>query len=333
LLIAGLGTAIVMGAAGAVLYHQGALREAYRAAIEINVARRHSGHAVGTYNVPRSLAQLRPIAGIALLALTGGVVSLIANRPSGGRVDESSPALRRLGAPTVVFLLAWLVIGGYWVGAGPAHLPRYWHGTFVPMMWLLAQGIVYLLEACAHGTTAGRYTVIVGAAMLAILTLGQPVRNIYADALRAGYYAENRSERARLIAVGERIGVYTAPDDPIHVWGYNPGVYRFSGRRAVTRFGGLETIYFLNAFGRVMAEEVVGALRARPPKLMVVERPLLDSLRAGRIGPFELEGLAEWFSSRYEPIETGGPFDLFGLRGAYGAPGAPIGPMDDSPGD
>ena len=329
LLLAGLGAAIVVVAAIAVLHHQGALREAYRAAIGVNLARQRPGHVLGAYDLPRSLAQLRPIAGIVFLALIGGVVSIITSRPRADRADDSSQTLRRLGVPTVVFLLTWLIFAAYWVGAGPSHMPRYWHGAFVPMMWLLAQGIVYLLEACMHGTKAGRYTVLVAMVALAIVALREPLGNIYRDALRAFFYAENESERAGLIGLAARIDAHTAPDDPIHVWGYNPGVYRFSGRRAISRFGGLETIYFPNDFGRAMAEEVFGDLRKHPPKLIIVERHRRGPLRADRLGQFQLEGLGAWFSSHYEEVETVGSFELFALRAGNGERRQPPDPQDD----
>lgn len=339
LLLAGVGAAAVMGGAIAFLEHRGALEAAYRATIEVNLIRPRPDHVIGTYDVSRSLAQLQPIAGIVLLAIVGGFVALIADRrhpppedaPADPPAEPPPPAPRRLGPPTIVFLLMWLVLAAYWVGVGPSHMPRYWHGVFVPMMWLFAQATVFVIEACTQGTRAGRYTVTVGAVAFGAIVLRPLLGNIYADALRARHYAESDSERAKLINLGERIAAHTDPDDRIHVWGYQPGVYRFSDRRAVTRFGGLETIYFPNEFGRKMAEEVFAKLREHPPKLIAVERQRIGPLFDDRIGEFPLPGLSAWFSERYIELESVGAFTLFGWRGALETSDQPASTEPDAP--
>ncbi|MBN2498850.1 MAG: glycosyltransferase family 39 protein [Deltaproteobacteria bacterium] len=82
-------------------------------------------------------------------------------------------------------------------------------------------------------------------------------------------------------AAAQRIRAETKPDDPIFVWGFEPGVYFLSGRRPASRF--LYDYPLLPQFGALQERFVarlLADLRARPPRLFAVIRRDPNDLEA-----------------------------------------------------
>jgi hypothetical protein len=308
-LLAGLGALIVLAAAAGVLYYQGALGEACRAVISINLLPQNRTHTTGAFHPGYVLAQLEPVKGVILLAAVGAVVSFV-HKPSG---EEATLPVhhgeRVLPRSVVVFMILWCLVAVYGVGIGPSHMPRYWHGLFVPLIWLTAQGVAFVLTTCGSGDRHRRVTAGIGALTLAVIFFQPLVTNIYRDAFQAHHYAKADSERVRLIEVGERIRALTEPGDRIYVWGYSPGIYRFASRASACRFSGLEKLDGQTTFGQSMAEEIFETLRDEPPELIAVEQSRYSALLEDRIGSVTLPGLSEWMSNNYRQQDA-----LHGLR-------------------
>jgi hypothetical protein len=301
--LAAAGALLVLLAAAGLLYFRGALAEAYRAVIAINLLPQRQAHAPGLFSPVYVFAQLSPIAGVLLLAGIGAVVRLIPERHEDKAVQPPSDTPALLSRPITVFMIVWLLVAAYGVGIGPSHMPRYWHGIFVPLIWLAAQGVALVLASC--GTTDRRLslTITFGTITLAVIFFKPLVVNIYDAAFQAHHFATADSERGRLIEIGDRIRALTSPEDRIYVWGYSPGVYRFSSRMSACRFSGVEKIDGVTPFSQSMAEELFACLKEREPKVIIVERFRYPALLEDRVGTATLPGLSEWFSGRYE--ETG----------------------------
>jgi hypothetical protein len=301
--LAGAGALLVLIAAAGILYFQGALAEAYRAVIAINLLPQRQAHSPGLFNPAYVLAQLTSIAGALLLAGIGAVVGLIPDRKEGAASQPPGEKAALLSRPITVFMIVWLLVATYGVGIGPSHMPRYWHGMFVPLTWLAAQGIALVLASCGTGNRRLSLTITIGTITLAVIFFKPLVVNVYDAAFRARHFATADSERGRLIEIGDRIRALTSPEDRIYVWGYSAGVYRFSSRMSACRFSGVEKIDALTRFSQAMAEELFACLKNRDPKVIVVERFRYPALLEDRVGTATLPGLSKWFSSRYE--ETG----------------------------
>ncbi len=316
-IVMGTGTFLVVGAVAAVLYRQGALSEAYYAAVTFNLDPSNAGGAMWGFTLSdlmRQLVQVEPLMGVGLLAAVGAIVTFIPHTP--GDEHQAGEAARPSLLPrsVVVVLLAWSVVAMYGVMLGPNHMPRYWHALFAPGMWLAAQGIRFTLDTCIRGSRRRNWTAALGALALATVLLRHLPYNVYADAFCAHHYATTKSERGRLIRVGRRIETLTEPTDQIYVWGYSPGVYRFSSRQAACRFAGLDKLNNNGAGARAIASEILASLRARRPKLIAVERHRRGELLSNRAQAVAMDGLTDWFLGNYEPAETVDGFFLYVRR-------------------
>ena len=316
------GALIVIDATVAVLYYQGALQDAYYAVVAVNLYPQNAHHSVGYFSLPRLLTQLQPIRGVLLLAALGVIITFAIPRKVGSQVQKKlhESGAYGLDRPVVIFMLAWLVTSTYWVGAGPSHMQRYWHGVFVPLIWLCAQGLTFVLGTCRHGMRHQRWTAIAGTLTLTAVFFYPLLRNVYEDAMRARYYQEHDSERTRLVEVASRIQDLSVPTDRIYVWGYSPGLYRFSKRPSACRYSGMEKLDAETAFGSAMADEIAATLMDSPPRIMAVERSRLDDLYRDRIGVFTIQGLGTWFRTEYSKMEQLGGFELFLRKGSASPP-------------
>jgi len=313
-LLACAGAVIVTGSAVAILQYQGALHAAYEAVIGVNLLPQNTSHVTGAFNPSVVLPQAAPITGAVLLAATGVVVTLVSGRKLDEESSEVRCAQRGLGRSVMVFMVLWALVALYGVGIGPSHMPRYWHGVFVPMMYLTAQGVWFVLGLCTRGERHHRWTAIIGAGVLAVIFFGPLLRNISDDALRARYYSDFDSERGRLIEIGDRIRGLTEPDDRIYVWGYCPGIYRFSDRRSACRFSGIEKLGSPTGFGQPIAEEIVDTLQSRSPRLIAVEERRVDALLDDRVGGLLVPGVGEWFARSYQRRDSIHGFELYVCR-------------------
>lgn len=353
-LVAAVGAALVMGGAVLVLHEQGALREAYRAVVEVNLVPQTAGQRVGAFNLWRCVRQLEPINGVALLAVCGAIGGVVRSRAGAGTgaghatlepptharglatLAGAAQGESREGAATsleptdppglsrgiVAFLIVWAVVAVWAVGVGPSHMPRYWHGLFAPLMWLVAQGVGQSLGVLGGVGGRLRITAAIGVLALTWIFFSPLVHNVYADALRAYHYQQDESERQRFMHVGESIRSLTSDDDHVFLWGYGAGIYRFSGRRCALRFSGIEKLDSDPAYGDWMSMEIFEGLRRDPPALVVMETQRYETLCDDLAGMVRMPGLSDWFHEHYAPHGVVDRFTFF-VRRSEPAPQRP----------
>ncbi len=312
-MLAMLGALIVFDLMVALLHLQGALQDAYHAVVGFNLVSHGQTHTVGLFNVGRVLEQLRPINGALLLSLLGLMITFLTPGKAHTNVQRKlmDTGVYGLGRPVVVFMGVWLVVGFYFAGVGPNHMPRYWHGLFVPMMWLVAQGVNFVLSTCRHGMRHQRWTAIAGAATLAMIYFAPLLKNIHDDALIAHGYVKENSERKKLQAVGQRVQELSEPNDRIYVLGYSAGIYRFSARRAACRYAGVDKLIPSIEFAPAMADEIYETLRESPPAVIVAEKKSVSALADDHLGNIHVPGMASWFNRAYTQVDEVNTYVLF----------------------
>ncbi len=313
------GVAAVFAATAAALALQGVLGEAWDAAVGFN-AGLPGGASIWAFLQTRMLSRQFDLLGAPLLLAGAGVfLALIPAERSGssppsaaGRPTAGPPLLPR---PALLLMLLWLLTAIYGVSLGESRMDRYWHGVFVPLIWLAAQGVAFGLWPCRTGERRLRYTATIGVLVLGMVFLRPLASQIADDALRAYHLASTGSERESLEAVGRRVAELCPLDDSIYVVGYCAGVYRFSGRRCASRYAGLDKIDQGSARSQAMATELSQALQERRPAVILVEPQRLDLLQADRLGPVVVPGLAAWLAANYEDAGRSGRFHFFLRRG------------------
>ncbi|MFQ5415112.1 MAG: glycosyltransferase family 39 protein [Phycisphaerae bacterium] len=324
--VMGAGAAVVVGIAAAVLYWQGALADAYHASVTYNLDLLGGGWAAWWPRPSHFIYQAKPLAWVLLPAALGAIVTYAPDSPPPqpqarpadtmpprprASLGRTGPGSGRLPRVVVAFLVIWFIVALYGVGLGSSHMPRYWHGVFIPMIWLVAQGLRFIAGACRTDIGRNRWTVRAGVIVLAASYLPTPCYNVYADAIRAYHYAHDDSERRRLADVGRRIADLTQPDDEIYVWAYQPGVYRYAHRRAACRFAGLDKVATTHPNAGAIAREIADTLRDRRPKLIAVAAPRLAELRDDYVRRIRIDGLNDWFEEHYEETDRIHGFVLF----------------------
>jgi hypothetical protein len=289
-----IGAVLVLAVTAAILQHRDALEEGYFAMVTANWLA-GVDHAVFTQlDAQRLWIQLEPLRGVLLLMLVGALVTFVQPGQFLRPRDE-----RALPPQAVVFLVIWLLVAAYGVNLGFSHMTRYWHGAFIPMIWLAAQGLRWVGEAATSSEPRQRSTVLIGATVLGFLYFAPLIRAIHDDCQCARHYAESGGERGRLMELAEAIQQKAGPADRIYVWGYSPGIYRFAERAPASRFLGLDKTGQPDALADWVAPQLVEDLRTMRPAVIVVEANRLADLQADRAGVVHIVGLADWFASNY----------------------------------
>jgi hypothetical protein len=242
-----------------------------------------------------------------LLAAAGLFLALLpAEKTAAAPVPGvAAPMLPR---PALVFLLIWLATATYGVSLGESRMDRYWHGVFVPLVWLAGQGMAFALWPCRAGERRLRFTATMGVLVLGMVFLRPMAGNVIDDALRAYHFTTTGSERAVLAQVGQRVAEVCPADECIYVVGYSAGVYRFSGRKSASRHAGLDKIDQGMNHAQSMAEEVFTSLQTRRPAAILVEPRRLGALQEDRLGAVVVQGLGAWVAANYDDGGRAGQF-------------------------
>lgn len=300
--VACVGFMVVIGCMCAVLLAQGNLDEAIFAVVTSNLALARNGHSWFVpidYQASRLTLQLEPLWPIIWLAGIGLLATFVRwRRPDPD--EQINP--QHLPNDLVLLMVVWLGFGAWTVTWGPAHIPRYWHATYVPLFWLSAQTFSFLQQILTI-----RPLHIRGLTMVVTLTAGwlmfRPALEIYHfDMKRSIYYAYEDPDRDCLQVIAAEVVRRTAPTDEIYMWGFEPGVYRFSHRFSPSRFFELGKLRTLGASAAFLADEVVETLRARPPRLVLIGRTDYSEVQSGSLAGVDVRGFADLLARDYDRV-------------------------------
>lgn len=301
LLAACTGFVAVIGCVCAVLRAQGSLGEAVFAVFTSNLVFVRNGHSWFVpvdYQASKLTSQLEPLWPIIWLAGIGLLASIVRwRRPD----PDEQIRPQHLPNDLVLLLTVWLGFGAWTVTWGPAHIPRYWHATYVPLFWLSAQTFSFLRPMLTIRPLHVR-----GLTMVVTLTAGwlmfRPALEIYQfDMKRSIYYAYEDPDRDCLQVIAAEVVRRTAPTDEIYMWGFEPGVYRFSHRFSPSRFFELGKLHALGANAEFLVHEVVETLRARPPRLVLIRRTDYSEVQSGSLAGLDIRGFADLLAREYDP--------------------------------
>lgn len=118
-------------------------------------------------------------------------------------------------------------------------------------------------------------------------------------AAKPAWHATSRREPLPTERQGAWIRTNSAPSDPLYVWGWSPGTYRYSYRRCSTRFATLEKVAHLAPHADFIQEEALAALRADPPAIFVIsETDWLGVTAEGH------RDFSSWLRTNFEYLET-----------------------------
>jgi hypothetical protein len=317
------GTAAVLGTIALVLARQSVLDQAVFAIFTFNLTFLQAGHSwwnfPETCTLGRSAGQIGPLVPVfwtALLAIPSTWVFARRSEPSDS--DRFEP----LNGAIVALMVLWLAAAAYSVLWGPCHLNRYWHACYVPLLWLCAQTLFFVGRCCFTGPASSRTMAACIAVTAAVLLYRPLVHRQYCDLLYTTYYILEDPERDRIERIVNAVKQRTEESDTIYVWGYEPGVYRFSHRFSPTRFAELDKLSFLSHRIQFMIDEITDTLTRTLPKLILVpKQPLLEKESdCGR--PADISALRDLLQSRYDRVSCVEEYHIYQRRSTDSAPAA-----------
>lgn len=240
-------------------------------------------------------APLDPLIWLAVIGVVATFAGMLSARCDVARCECD----RSLPGSVVGLMTLWFAFAAYSVMWGGCHLTRYWHICFVPLFWLAAQACFWGRQAIAEATPTGRTVLIIAGLTAAWLVAKPSIVRQANDLASAYYYATSDSELARVRQVAGAVEKRTCPEDFIYVWGYEPGIYRFSHRAAPCRFAELCKVEMLGAPAGFMVEEVIAALNCTPPRLIAVRKTDEKSISAGYWSRSDVAGLRDLLDTDY----------------------------------
>ncbi|MGE3182348.1 MAG: hypothetical protein AB7N71_12015, partial [Phycisphaerae bacterium] len=185
------------------------------------------------------------------------------------------------------------------VGRLPYHLapilPPLGLIALAPLAWVLRDA-PSLLAACAD---ARKVVCVVAFGGLCVPLFSQSLTHASrAWSTKPAWHALQRSDPAPYEQQGARIRELTSRDDEIYVWGWSPGTYRYAYRAAPSRFATLEKGGNLGSRVDFITIEAEAAIRANPPRIIVVAK---ESYESTGIGTAEFDS---WFKEYYAYDQT-----------------------------
>lgn len=209
-----------------------------------------------------------------------------------------------------VLLLPFALAAGCGIAAAASWLARAVPGKIVPAA-LLAAALALAAVPDARYTSA-----YVRAHRLVPALRGDIDRDAFFDTYRWGapdYEALDTLRTAR------RIAAETGPRDRLFVWGFEPGLYVWSGRRPASRFFyDYPLMPRFESVHRAYVAQLMDDLRAHPPARVVVVRRDANDIepRASVDQLADVPELAAWLEAGYEPSWIEGDFLVFRPRPA-----------------
>ncbi len=128
--------------------------------------------------------------------------------------------------PSMVYVLVWLASSVLGAAAGGRGFDHYYIQCLPPICLLTGWGCgILFMRACRRD---GSWWLRI-AGILLLLALFP----LFRSARAAAFYGQSPDSS---LPLGRYIREHTRPDDRVFVWGYQPDLYLFSGRRAASRF-------------------------------------------------------------------------------------------------
>lgn len=237
------------------------------------------------------------VLGLPMIIAAAAIFYESVSRPLVGAAPARSGTGETPPAPFIL-LAAWLLVAVYLALIGPHGALRYYAVALPPLVMVATHGVWLLLrrEGSDHHP---RFHVV-----LILLWFGYLVVPAIKHQLSFANVAKFQrfDERATLrhASTIEAIEQYTAPDDPIFVWGYAPQVYWSTNRPQAQRYILMTLIDQWGTAAQPYVDEVIRDLKNDPPNAIVVSRaemgtferpPDDDAIRYG--------DLASWIRRRY----------------------------------
>ncbi|TWT42037.1 hypothetical protein RAS1_31640 [Phycisphaerae bacterium RAS1] len=241
---------------------------------------------------------LTPLAGVGLLALAGAVLHVLRVRACSDHADSSQSGGGRPKDFIVVPL--WLVLSVYLILVSGGVL-AYHLAPLLPPLALLALSAVGRL---AGGGSLARAIVRRPSAAIVVALLAGICINVYSDSLsfarkawstKTHWYSPGWAQPPEFVEQAEVIRSMTTASDTIYVWGWDPGLYRFTLRRCCSRHATLEKVSQIAPRGGFILSAAVGDIRARRPAVVAMSAADHEQLRCGATAEF-----ASWLAANYE---------------------------------
>jgi hypothetical protein len=311
-----------------VLGWQGAIAAAWQAVVVHNRLYFEHGDASWTaisHAVRQYVPWLRPLTPVGLMAATiwavcaayrvraqgemptdalcadaaGGEAVRDTSRAGAERAEEGGGVFAHALTVVVLWLLATAYLLCVAIGRQNYHLaPVLTPAVLLAALPLAVSGAFRgSLAAAVQRPVAACVVVLMGAAGGAVFLADLPsLRAIWAR--KPAWWAMSESSPRSEQELAERIRGLAGAEDTVYVWGWNPGVYRFTYRPNAVRFATNDQAQHLGAAAAWIEDEVEATLLARPPAVFVISEGEWGGLCASR------RELAELFVREYEYVGT-----------------------------
>lgn len=282
LILAGFGVTLLL--AGAALSAQGALHEAWFAAVTFNQSYFNVGDSGLTkrfVNTWRLRQEILPILLLPMLMAIATVIhaSLWALRPhlKPAEIERPVAEYRPVVPHFLVLFGLWTLIAFYGATVSP-HAFRHYIVPFVPPLMLFSGYIINLLQAEASllrrlqhraWVTAG-FVVMGYFASEAAYRHWEEVSKVWNE--RDPVFVDGRwkIKPSEVEEVGDKVAEISAATDTLQCWGYLPGVYLQARRVNVCRFTTTEKLGQVRENARFVGQELRSRLSAQPPTVFVL---------------------------------------------------------------
>lgn len=221
------------------------------------------------------------------------------------------------------------VLAVLWLGTSVAGLmiglfffPHYFLAAAAPLSLCAGWGVERLR---GRAGPEAAWAAVLGLAVLPALAAPRAYAERSPEALAKRLLYPNPLVEDR--RMGELVAERTAPQDRVYVFGSEPSIYVYAGRRAATPTS-LAYMLTLRRPRPGAVDEELERLRAARPKLVVYSRQPLSTLIAHREGLRYRDEIREWLRAEYRPV-----LELPVAPDRLAAPVAAAAPADFSPAD
>lgn len=297
-LAAGGGALLVPMIVGGALLRDGALGEAWFALGTFNQAYFAIGDA-SWWRIDRALATyrefIRPLTWL-FAAVTVGAAWGWWRRRAGGE-------------PGLALLWLWFFGALYLACVGPGRRGHHFMPV-LPALGLLAlqplhllarregalAGVVKPLAWLAARPTAAAVAVLYGYALV-LLAAGNAHEVRRCWRVKPRWYALEYAAPPAYMQQAATIARLTAPDEPIYVWGWSPGTYRYAYRRSASRFATLEKLGQVGEHAAFILRQAGDDVRQVAPRVFVASTRDLRGLLTNPADP-----LGPWLTRHYDDL-------------------------------
>jgi hypothetical protein len=208
----------------------------------------------------------------------------------------------------------WLLLAAYLACVGPGHRGHHLMPV-LPALGLLALYPLHRLGA--PGGLWARLTRQPTSAVVVVLygyVLGQLLAG-NAEQLKlcwlqkSRWYGLSYAQPQGYQLQAAEIRRLTSPGEPIYVWGFSPGTYRYAYRRCSSRFATFEKLGQLGPPARFILHQAIADIRAHPPAALVFSSDDLSGVLADTQSEF-----TQWLTQRYEDRGVSGGMHILARR-------------------